>query len=431
MIGTAVIMILICLSAGGYFVLKEVQSQKTEKEGQKQGNKSADKQVKKAADKQEGNNKKDAEETEKGGDKAKEGKEELTEEEKRELEIDEILANMPLEDKVSQLFFVRPEALTGVEVAVQASEVTKAALESYPVGGIVLFSENIENEEQLRTMLSNLDSYSKYPLFLGVDEEGGTLVARVANSGTIQVPTFPDMQEIGNTLQPEKAYEVGETIGGYLKDLGFNLDFAPVADVATNPDNPVIGVRSFGSDADLVAQMVKQEVAGLQGQNISAVLKHFPGHGDTSQDSHEEAAILNKTEEQLKATEFLPFQAGIEGGVDLVMAGHISVPAITGDNTPACLSEKMITGCLRGELGYDGIVITDSMRMGAIVNYYDPGQAAVMVLQAGGDMILMPQDFQKARQAVLDAVNSQTLTEDRLDESLRRIYRKKLLRRQQ
>ena len=133
----------------------------------------------------------------------------------------------------------------------------------------------------------------------------------------------------------------------------------------------------------------------------------------------------------MKATEFLPFQAGIEGGVDLVMAGHISVPAITGDNTPACLSEKMITGCLRGELGYDGIVITDSMRMGAIVNYYDPGQAAVMVLQAGGDMILMPQDFQKARQAVLDAVNSQTLTEDRLDESLRRIYRKKLLRRQQ
>lgn len=351
---------------------------------------------------------------------------ELTETEQRELEIDELLQEMSLEDKVSQLFFVTPEALTGVEVAIQAGEMTQNAISEYPVGGIILFAQNIQGEEQLKTMLSNLHTYSRYPLFTGVDEEGGTLVARVANSGTIFVPTFPDMQEIGNTGDPQQAYEVGTTIGNYLKNLGFNVDFAPVADVATNPDNPIIGVRSFGSDAVLVSQMVAKEVEGMQSQGVSSAIKHFPGHGDTSEDSHAEAAVSYKTIDELRTTEFLPFQAGIAAGTDMVMVGHIAVPNVLGDYTPASLSEQMITGYLREELGYDGIVITDSMQMGAIVNYYDPAQAAVMVLQAGGDMILMPQDFIAARQAVLEAVADHVLTEARIDESLRRIYRVKL-----
>lgn len=351
---------------------------------------------------------------------------ELTEAQKLELEIDNILKEMSLDDKVSQLFFVTPESLTGVEVAIQAGDATKNALSEYAVGGIILFSQNIQGEEQLKTMLSNLHTYSRYPLFTGVDEEGGTLVARIANSGTIFVPTFPDMQEIGNTGDPQQAYEVGSTIGNYLNNLGFNVDFAPVADVATNPDNPIIGVRSFGSDAALVSQMVAKEVEGMQSQGVSSVIKHFPGHGDTAEDSHAEAAVSYKTIEELRGTEFLPFSAGIEAGTDMVMVGHIAVPNILGDYTPSTLSEQMITGYLREELGYDGIVITDSMRMGAIVNYYDPAQAAVMVLQAGGDMILMPEDFISARQAVLDAVTNNVLTEERIDESLRRIYRVKL-----
>lgn len=352
----------------------------------------------------------------------------LTEAQKLELEIDTLLDEMPLEDKVSQLFFITPEALTGVEVAIQAGDATKNALSEYPVGGIILFAQNIQGEEQVKTMLSNLHTYSRYPLFTGVDEEGGTLVARIANSGTIDVPTFPDMQEIGNTGDPQQAYEVGSTIGSYLKNLGFNLDFAPVADVATNPDNPIIGVRSFGNDATLVSQMVAKEVEGMQSQGVSAVIKHFPGHGDTAEDSHAEAAVSYKTIDELRGTEFLPFSAGIEAGTDMVMVGHIAVPNILGDYTPATLSEQMITGYLREELGYDGIVITDAMRMGAIVNYYDPAQAVVMVLQAGGDMILMPEDFFSARQAVLDAVANNILTEERIDESLRRIYRIKLAR---
>ncbi len=353
---------------------------------------------------------------------------ELTEAQKLELEIDNILKEMSLDDKVSQLFFVTPESLTGVEVAIQAGDATKNALSEYAVGGIIFFSQNIQGEEQLKTMLSNLHAYSRYPLFTGVDEEGGTLVARIANSGTIFVPTFPNMQEIGNTGDPQQAYEVGSTIGNYLNNLGFNVDFAPVADVATNPDNPIIGVRSFGSDALLVSQMVEKEVVGMQNQGVSAVIKHFPGHGDTSEDSHAEMAVSHKTIEELRNIEFLPFQAGINANVDMVMVGHIAVPNITGDHTPSTLSHQMITGYLREELGYEGIVITDSMSMGAIVNYYNAAQAAVMVLQAGGDMILMPQDFYAARQAILDAVSNNTLSEERIDESLRRIYRVKLAR---
>lgn len=351
---------------------------------------------------------------------------ELSEEQKTEELIEEYLSNMPLEDKVSQLFFVQPEALTGVDTAVQASDMTKEALQEYAVGGIVMFSKNIQDRDQICAMLANLQEYSKYPLFLGVDEEGGSLVARVANSGTISVPTFPNMMEIGNTGDPEEAYEVGRTIGTYLKELGFNLDFAPIADVLVNPENQVIGERAFGSDAELVAKMVKRVVEGLQEQEVSAVLKHFPGHGGTEADSHEGTAILNRTLEELRSEEFLPFQSGIEAGADMIMVGHISVPEVTGDDTPATLSEIVITDLLRNELGFDGIIITDSMSMGAIVDYYGPGEAAVQVIRAGGDMILMPQDFVEARQAVLDAVYQQEITEERINESLRRIYRIKL-----
>lgn len=350
---------------------------------------------------------------------------EPSEEEKIEAQIDELLGSMSLEDKVSQLFFVNPEALTGVGVAVQASDATKSAMDSYPVGGVILFSANIESEEQLRTMTSNLRAYSKYPLFLGIDEEGGR-VARIANSGVIDVPSFPDMQEIGNTQDPNEAYRVGESIGRYVKDLGFNVDFAPVADVASNPDNQVIGSRSFGSDPNLVSQMVAQEVQGMQEQGVSASLKHFPGHGDTSEDSHAEMAVSGKTADELRNMEFLPFRAGIEAGVDMVMIGHISVPAITGSEIPASLSEQIITGCLREELGFQGIVVTDSMSMGAIVNTYTSADAAVRAIQAGCDMVLMPQDFLAARQAVLDAVQNSVISTERIDESLRRIFRVKL-----
>lgn len=353
------------------------------------------------------------------------GSTEVSEEEELEKKIQAQISEMSLEEKIYQLFFVTPESLTGVDMVTQAGDATKAALDQYPVGGIIYFSQNIENEEQITTMTSNSQSYSKIPLFIGVDEEGGSLVARIANNPNFQVPTFPDMKEIGASGDPYKAYEVGSSIGSYLKEYGFNMDFAPDADVLTNPENTAIGSRSFGSDPQLVSQMVAEEVKGLEEQNVTAVLKHFPGHGSTAEDSHNGAAVVNRSLEELRSAEFLPFEAGIQAGADVVMVGHLQVPQIIPDDTPASLSSVMITDILRNELGFDGLVITDSLSMGAVTEYYTPAEAAVMCIQAGGDMLLIPEDFHQAYQGILDAVNNQTLSEERINESLTRILRVK------
>ena len=353
------------------------------------------------------------------------GNTEVSEEEELEKKIQAQISEMSLEKKIYQLFFVTPESLTGVDMVTQAGDATKAALEQYPVGGIIYFSQNIEDETQITTMTSNSQSYSKIPLFIGVDEEGGSLVARIANNPNFQVPTFPDMKEIGASGDPYKAYEVGSSIGSYLKKYGFNMDFAPDADVLINPENTAIGSRSFGSDPQLVSQMVAEEVKGLEEQNVTAVLKHFPGHGSTAEDSHNGAAVVNRSLEELRSAEFLPFEAGIQAGADVVMVGHLQVPQIIPDDTPASLSSVMITDILRNELGFDGLVITDSLSMGAVTEYYTPAEAAVMCMQAGGDMLLIPEDFHQAYQGVLDAVNNQTLSEERINESLTRILRVK------
>ncbi len=334
--------------------------------------------------------------------------------------VDNYVAGMSLEDKVAGLFIVTPEQLTGVGTAVQAGEGTKEALAKYPVGGLVYFSQNIQSAEQIKEMLANTRSYSKYPLFLAVDEEGGQ-VSRVAKQ--LGLEDVGAMADIGAGQDASAAYEVGTTIGSYLKEYGFNLDFAPIADVLTNPDNTVIGDRSFGSDPQLVSQMVASEVQGLQESGVSACLKHFPGHGNTSGDSHNGAVETDRTLEEMQAAEFLPFSAGMEAGVDMIMAGHISAPGLTdGDSIPASMNEKIITDILRKQLGYDGIVITDAMNMGAISEYYAADEAAIKALKAGVDMILMPEEFVTAYEGVIAAVQDGTIDERRIDDSLKRIY---------
>lgn len=360
--------------------------------------------------------------SDKEGEQASSGQKE---EEKLDAKVQDLIAGMSLEEKVAQMFFVTPENLTGVDAATQAGETTRQALTQYPVGGLVYFSKNIYDEEQLTTMIRNSQSYSEIPLFIGVDEEGGSLVARIANHPNFDVEKFPDMAEIGATGDPSRAYEVGSTIASYLKDYGFNLDFAPDADVLTNPNNTAIGVRSFGSDPDMTAQMVEQAVKGFQDHQVSAVIKHFPGHGGTTTDSHNGAAIVDRSLEELRSAEFLPFEAGIQAGVDMVMVGHLQVPQVISDDTPASLSSEMITDVLRNELGYDGIVITDSLSMGAITTYYTSADAAVKCIQAGVDMLLMPYSFTEAYQGVLDAVNSGEISEERINESVTRILKVK------
>ena len=342
---------------------------------------------------------------------------------------EEFLKQMTLEEKVLQLFMVTPEALTGVDEVYAAGEKTKESIEASPVGGIVYFRQNLRSPEQTTDMLTRTSKYFRDRIglepFLGVDEEGGQ-VARISGREEFGIAAFPDMSAIGAEGDPKKAYEVGDQIGGYLAELGFNLDFAPVADVLTNPENTVVAKRSFGSDGAVTAAFVNEVLKGLKAHGIHGVLKHFPGHGGTLADSHEGYVETERTLEELMAEDFVPFKEGIEAGAEFVMAGHIAAPKVTGDNTPASFSHELITEVLRGRLGFDGIVITDALNMGAVTASYGSAEAAVRALEAGNDMLLMPENFQEAYQGVLAAVADGRLTEARIDESAERILRVKL-----
>lgn len=341
----------------------------------------------------------------------------------------EIVAGMTLEDKIAQMFVITPDALTGYSGVTAAGDTTKAAYEERPVGGIIYMANNLTDREQTATMLENMQTIAKertgLPVFLCVDEEGGS-VARIASNAAFGVTDVGDMSAVGESGDPQNAYDVGNTIGTYLAELGFNVDFAPVADVLTDSGNTVIGDRSFGSDAQTVASMVTAELEGLAAAGVYGTVKHFPGHGGTTGDSHNEAVTIDRTLEELMAEELVPFQSAINEGVSFVMVGHISVPNVTGDNTPATLSGVMITDVLRTQMGYDGIVITDAMNMTAITGYYNSDTAAVLAVQAGADIILMPADYSSAYNGLLAAVEDGTITEERIDESVNRIVQAKL-----
>lgn len=355
--------------------------------------------------------------------------EEKSPEEQMEEEIEQYLSDMTLEEKAAQLFVVTPEALTHVGTVTAAGERTRKALEEYPVGGFVYLKQNLVSDSQTREMLENTQEYFReitgLPAFLTVDEEGGT-VARIAGNDGFSVEDVGNMSDIGATGDPESAYEAGKTIGTYLSELGFNVDFAPVADVLTNPENTVIGSRSFGSDSQLVTDMVLAEMTGLDEGGVLPCVKHFPGHGATAADTHEGYAWTDRTLEELQTSELVPFEAAADAEVPFLMVSHISVPRVTGDDTPASLSEFMVNGLIREQMDYDGIVITDALNMGAVAENYTSAQAAVQALEAGVDMLLMPENFEAAYQGVIAAVHDNTLTEERIDESVRRILREKL-----
>lgn len=335
--------------------------------------------------------------------------------------VESSISEMPLEDKVAGLFIVTPEALTGVATATQAGEGTQKALHEYAVGGLIYFGNNIVDEEQIKTMLARTTSMSRYPVFLAVDEEGGS-VSRVAGSG-IDVIQVGDMASIGESGDVEQAYKAGMTIGTYLKELGFNLDFAPVADVSDS-ENSVMGDRVFGSDAGLVADMVSNVVEGIEAAGVSSCLKHFPGIGHTEGDTHNSRVEVTRTLDEMRSIDFIPFQAGIDAGADFVMVSHAAL-ADADDTVPASLSKTIMTDILRDEMGFEGIIITDALNMAAITEYYTTEEAAVGAIVAGADMLLMPDDFQAAYNAVLAAVQDGTISEERINGSLKRIYRVK------
>lgn len=329
--------------------------------------------------------------------------------------VEKTLADMSLRDKVCQMMFVRPESITGIDVVTAAGDTTKSALEQYPVGGIVYFAQNMESKDQVKEMIDNSQSYSKVGLFISTDEEGG-MVNRLMNTvGTTYIDSMYNYKDEGI----QKAHDNAYTIASDMAVLGFNMDFAPVADVWSNPDNTVIGERAYSDDYSQAAELVDSAVKGFKDGGVMCTLKHFPGHGDTAEDSHYSSAYVRRTKDEIMADEMQPFTAGIDAGAEFVMVGHLIVPDI--DELPATLSYKITTEMLRNEMHFEGIAITDSLAMSSIADNYGVGESAVMSIKAGIDMLLDPTDIDTAIDAVVQAVESGDITEDRIDDSVRKI----------
>ena len=339
---------------------------------------------------------------------------EVTEEEKPSL-VDETLAGMTLHEKVCQMMFVTPEELTGEDGVTVAGDATTQALENYPVGGIVYFAKNLESQDQVKEMIDNSQKYSSIGLFVATDEEGGVVNRLMDTVGTTYIGSMYYYKDDGD----ETAYENAYTIANDMSALGFNLDFAPVADVWSNPDNTVIGERAYSDDYAQAAELVGNAVKGFNDGGVMCTLKHFPGHGDTAEDSHYSSAYVHRTKEEIMADEMQPFRSGIEAGAEFVMVGHLIVPDI--DEVPATLSYKIATGILRDELKFEGVAITDSFEMESIADNYSVDDAVVMSVKAGMDMILQPKDMASAVNSIEQAVADGELSEDRIDESVRRI----------
>ncbi len=335
---------------------------------------------------------------------------------------EELLSGMTLHEKVCQLFIVYPEAITGVSRVVSAGENTRQALVEYPVGGFLYDRKNMITKEQLTEMLTTVQTYSKIPLILTCDEEGGRVNRLMSTVGTTWVGPMLDYKDQGKDI----AFENARTIAADLVSCGFNTDLAPVADVWSNPENTVIGDRAYSDDFQQAAGLVAAAVAGFHDGGVATALKHFPGHGDTSADSHEGAVYVECTLEELRQEELLPFQAGIDAGTDLVMVGHLIVSDV--DDQPAPFSHAIVTELLREEMGFDGVVITDGLQMKAMTDAYSSAEIALKAVKAGVDLLLCPEDLESAVDALTQAVEEGAITPARLDESVLRILTLKLAR---
>ena len=364
------------------------------------------------------------------------------------VDFDGMISQMSLEQKIAQMImpsiYKRPNSYEAAVTKIKPY--ISDAIKKYNFGGIILFKANTNTSAQTLTLVHELQSAAtdensgnKIPLFIGIDQEGGTII-RLNNSCWM-----PGNMLVGASGDPGLSERYANLVGSEIAAVGANVNFAPVADVNCNPENPVIGLRSFSSDPNLVAKMVGGSIKGYSDENIVSALKHFPGHGDTSVDSHAGLPRIDKSLDQLKKMELVPFASGIKNGADMIMTAHIQFPNIetqtyrsisTGQQIylPATLSKKIITDILRGELGFDGIVITDAMDMGAVTQHFRKLDAAKLAINAGVDILLMScdlsteADVRNAGQLISSlalAVQNGEISEDRINESVKRILRVK------
>jgi beta-N-acetylhexosaminidase len=324
------------------------------------------------------------------------------------------LKQMTINEKIGQMMLA---GIDGTTMNAQA----KALIQDYQVGGIIFYKNNLASTKQTVQLINSLkesNSRNAIPLWLSLDEEGGR-VTRLPD----ELHKFPTNAVIGQANNEKFSFAVGSTLGLELKAYGLNMDFAPVLDINSNPDNPVIGDRSFGVNASVVSKLGVQTMKGLQSQSIVSVVKHFPGHGDTSVDSHIGLPVVQHDLNRLRNLELIPFAEAIKNKADAVMVAHILLPKIDANN-PASFSKTTITGILRKELGFQGLVISDDMTMGAIAKNYDVGEAAVKAVQAGTDVILVAHEYEKevkVIQALRQAVKDKRISMDQLNTSVTHI----------
>ncbi|WP_017612160.1 glycoside hydrolase family 3 protein [Nocardiopsis salina] len=326
----------------------------------------------------------------------------------------EILADMSLDEKIGQLMVLTAQGTSAEDNA--------QMIESYNPGGIIYFDSNLNEVEQIAQMSAGVQETAAgtgrgVPLFIGIDQEQG-MVSRLP-LGT----RFPDAMAVGAGGDSELAALRASTTADELAALGMNMNYAPDADVNTDPNNPVIGIRSFGSDPDLVSQMVLAESEAYADHGVVPVPKHFPGHGDTDVDSHSGLPVIDLPRDQWEEEHLPPFQAAVDAGVDTIMTGHVLMPQLEGEDAtdPATLSPNIIDGILREELGFDGVVTTDALNMEGVRQEHSDSEIAVRVIEAGVDQLLMPGDPQAAFDGIRDAVDEGRLSEERIDESVLRI----------
>ena len=338
---------------------------------------------------------------------------ELSEEEKLSQQIDEEISEMTLREKIGQM----------ITIAYRQEEYTDELdniLKEVEPGGFILFSENISTYDGTTSYIKKIRENEKIPMFISIDQEGGR-VQRIKNLPDANVLEIPTMYSLGQTGDTELSYNVGSVLAQEIKAFGINMDFAPSLDVFSNPNNTVIGDRAFGSDAQTVINMALPFAKAMSENGVIPVYKHFPGHGDTEADSHVELPVVNKTKEELYERELLTFKAAVEADAQMIMIAHIALPNITGSYIPASLSKDIVDGILRKELGFNGVVITDAIEMKALADNYSLEEICSNAINAGVDIILMPQDPIVTVDTIEQLVQNGEITQERIDESVKRI----------
>ncbi|MFD2043327.1 beta-N-acetylhexosaminidase [Ornithinibacillus salinisoli] len=324
------------------------------------------------------------------------------------------IEGMSLEEKIGQMIIA---GLPGTEIAKE----TKSLINDYKLGGLIFYADNLVTVNQTKNLVNDIvevNSANDIPLFLSVDQEGGR-ITRLPGG----ISDLPTNEEIGNINDPTLSYKIGSLLGKQVKEFGMNLNFAPVLDVNSNPNNPVINNRSYGDNASVVSELGIQTMKGIQSEQVVPVIKHFPGHGDTSVDSHLELPIVDKSMEELQNLELIPFKNAIDNGAEIIMTAHILLPEVD-PVYPATLSKEILTDLLRDQLSFDGLIITDDMTMDAIESNYEVEEAAIQSIRAGSDIVLIAHGYDpvvNTMQAIKQAVQEGVISEERINESVRRI----------